>query len=56
MGKRVGVFWPPGSGWRWTTGQAWATMDGDSVITLGVFGEDDGAVLLGTYTLEGLSL
>ena len=37
-------------------GQAWATIDGDSVITLVVFGEDDGPTLLGAYTLEGLSL
>ena len=37
-------------------GQAWATIDGDSVITLVVFGEDDGPALLGAYTLEGLSL
>ncbi len=37
-------------------GQAWATIDGDSVVTLVVFGEDDAPALLGTYTLEGLAL
>ena len=37
-------------------GQACATIDGDSVITLVVFGEDDAPALLGTYTLTGLAL
>ena len=37
-------------------GQAWATIDGESVITLVVFAEDDAPALLGAYTLEGLSL
>ena len=37
-------------------GQAWASIDGKSVITLVVFGEDDSPVLLGTYTLDGLAL
>ena len=37
-------------------GQAWATIDGESVVTLVIFGEDDGPALLGAYTLEGLAL
>ena len=37
-------------------GQAWATIDGESVVTLVVFGEDDAPALLGAYTLEGLAL
>lgn len=37
-------------------GRAWATIDGESEMTLVVFGEDDGPALLGAYTLEGLSL
>lgn len=37
-------------------GQAWATIDGESVVTVVVFGEDDGPALLGAYTLEGLAL
>ena len=37
-------------------GQAWATINDDTVATLVIFGADDGPVLLGAYTLEGLSL
>ena len=37
-------------------GQAWASVTGDSVITLVIFGEEDGPALLGAYTLEGLAL
>ena len=37
-------------------GQAWATINGESVVTLVVFGDDSGPALLGAYTLEGLSL
>ncbi len=37
-------------------GRAWATIDGDSEVTLVVFGEDDAPALLGAYTLEGLGL
>ena len=35
-------------------GQAWATIDGESVVTIVVFGEDEAPPLLGAYTLEGL--
>ena len=44
---------------RWVNldyGQAWATIDGESVVTLVVFGEDDAPALLGAYTLNGLAL
>ena len=37
-------------------GRAWATINGDSEVTIVVFGEDDAPALLGTYTLEGLAL
>ena len=37
-------------------GQAWATIDGESVVTIVVFGEDAAPPLLGAYTLEGLAL
>ena len=37
-------------------GEARATVDGENVTTLVVFGEDDGPALLGAYTLEGLAL
>ena len=37
-------------------GQAWVTIDGDSVITIVAFGSDDAPAVLGAYTLEGLTL
>ena len=37
-------------------GEARATIDGESVTTLVVFGADDAPALLGAYTLEGLAL
>ena len=37
-------------------GQAWATIDGESVVTILAFGEDNAPPLLGAYTLEGLAL
>ena len=37
-------------------GEARAMVDGESVTTLVVFGEDDAPALLGAYTLEGLAL
>ena len=37
-------------------GQAWATIDGESVVTIVVFGEENAAPLLGAYTLEGMAL
>ncbi len=37
-------------------GQAWATIGGESVVTIVVFGQDEAPPLLGAYTLEGLAL
>lgn len=37
-------------------GQAWAVIDGESIVTIVVFGADDAPALLGAYTLEGLAL
>ena len=37
-------------------GEARASVNGESVTTLVVFGEDDAPALLGAYTLEGLAL
>ena len=37
-------------------GRAWVTIDGESEVTLVVFGEDNAPPLLGAYTLEGLAL
>ena len=37
-------------------GEARATVDGENVTTVVVFGEDDAPPLLGAYTLEGLAL
>ena len=37
-------------------GEARATVNGEHVTTLVVFGEDDAPALLGAYTLEGLAL
>lgn len=37
-------------------GRVLASINGDTEVTLVVFGADEGPVLLGAYTLEGLSL
>lgn len=37
-------------------GQTWVRLQGNSVITLVVFGEPDARALLGAYTLEGVRL
>lgn len=37
-------------------GEAQASINGRSIPTLAVFGEDDARALLGAYTLEGLRL
>ena len=37
-------------------GEARASVDGENVTTLVVFGEDNAPALLGAYTLEGLAL
>ena len=37
-------------------GQAWASINGESVVTVVLFGDDDDPAVLGSYTLEGLCL
>ena len=37
-------------------GEARAIVNGENVATLVIFGEDDGPLLIGAYTLEGLAL
>ena len=37
-------------------GRAWVTIDGESEVTVVVFGGDNAPPLLGAYTLEGLGL
>ncbi len=37
-------------------GRAWATVDGESEVTIVAFGEDNAPPVLGAYTLEGLAL
>lgn len=37
-------------------GEAWATIDGESVTTLVAFGEDNAPPVIGRYTLDGLGL
>ena len=37
-------------------GRAWATIDGESEVTIVAFGEDNAPPVLGAYTLEGLAL
>ncbi len=37
-------------------GRAWVTINGNSEVTLVIFGEDDSPALLGSYTLTGLLL
>ena len=37
-------------------GRAWVTIDGESEVTIVVFGEENAPPLLGAYTLEGLAL
>ena len=38
------------------SGQAWVAIDGERVVSIVVFGDDDAPPLLGAYTLEGLAL
>ena len=37
-------------------GRAWATIDGESVVTIVAFGEDNAPPVVGRYTLDGLGL
>ena len=54
--REVGVVLADGRRARYNIGEARATIDGESVNTLVVFGEDDARPLLGAYTLEGLGM
>ena len=45
-----------GSSVAMEVGQAWVTIDGESVVTIVAFGEDNAPPVLGAYTLEGLGL
>ena len=37
-------------------GRAWATIDGESEVTIVAFGQDNAPPVIGAYTLEGLAL
>ncbi len=55
MGKRRFLL-ADGRRMQMDHGEARATVDGESVTTLVVFGEEGAPPLLGAYTLEGLAL
>ena len=54
--EKVGLELADGRRVAWDIGEARATVDGRTVTTLVVFGEDDVEPVLGAYTLEGLRL
>jgi len=54
--EKVGLELADGRRVVWDIGEARATVDGRSVTTLVVFGEDGVDPVLGAYTLEGLHL
>ena len=54
--RQVNLEWADGRQAWLDMGQARATINGESVITLVVFAEDGTQPLLGAYTLEGLGL
>ena len=54
--REVGLVLADGRRVRCGIGEARAAINGDSVNTLVVFGEEGVRPLLGTYTLEGLGL
>jgi len=53
---KIGLVLADGRPVEYDIGEARATIDGKSIPTLVVFGEDDAPPLLGAYTLEGLRL
>ncbi len=53
---RVVFFLADGRQIERDVGQTWVRIDGRSVITLVVFGDEGSDALLGAYTLEGLRL
>lgn len=54
--EKVGLELADGRRVAWDIGEARATVDGRTVTTLVVFGEDGVDPVLGAYTLEGLRL
>ena len=53
---KIGLVLADGRPVEYDIGEARATIDGRSIPTLVVFGEDSAPALLGAYTLEGLRL
>ena len=53
---KIGLLLADGRPVEYDIGEARATIDGRSIPTLVVFGEDNAPPLLGAYTLEGLRL
>lgn len=55
LGRRT-FFLGDGRRVQMDVGQAWVSINGDSVITIVAFGGDDAPAVLGAYTLNGLTL
>ena len=55
LGRRT-FFLGDGRRVQMDVGQAWVSINGDSVVTIVAFGGDDAPAVLGAYTLEGLTL
>ena len=53
---KISLVLADGRAVEYDIGRAWATINGNSEVTLVVFGADDARALLGAYTLEGLRL
>ena len=53
---KIGLIPADGRQVEYDIGEARATIDGRSIATIVVFGEDNAIALLGAYTLEGLRL
>ncbi len=53
---KMGFILADGRQVEYDIGEARATIDGRSIATIVVFGEDNTSALLGAYTLEGLRL
>ncbi len=54
--EKINLVLADGQPVEYDIGEARATIDGRSIPTLVVFGEDNARALLGAYTLEGLRL
>lgn len=53
---KIGLVLADGRQVEYDMGEAHATINGRSIATIVVFGEDNASALLGAYTLEGLRL